>query len=237
MSLETEIKKVARSRVSKVDKIRVDSFGHSDIWPLYRTDAWEYFSELPEVRNIIKKYFADHQGEEINHLDISGNASLYKEATPIFAYYSFERKKKEDKDPNIIEGDIMEDQDFEKLINKIIKENNFLDIVTFEPVGGLGEYSPKELSSEENIYTAETDVVDVAQSEIEFRLLKKLIRRLQSVLLVMKTGGLLYLGSSYLLTDYFKYEKSFFVNLFSKLGFKIRFGLEKNSEVFLLEKI
>ncbi len=235
MGLLEKIKAVATANNEPMDKLRVKHYGHPDKWPKDRNNAFEYFRDKPEILKIILDYFKTHNNESLNHFDIAGRASFNSSEKRIIdnIYYFIKSNlgRENENGEHYIEGDIMSNEDFESGLEEIKSKNILFDIVTFQPVGGLDEYSPDLLSE----YLIES------QESIKFELMKIFLKRIIELKKVIKTGGLLYLGESHLLSEFYKDYSDYLEDYFKRLGFEV-LAIHKNyshvrESAFLLKKV
>lgn len=157
-----------------------------DYYRLDRSDAAGYFAIHPKWEKIIWSYFKDlhNKGEEVVHVDICGRATA--ENLGASRSYCFPFKKNQFREifagPRdvFIEGDIFRTRDFKKLINRLKLDNATPNLVTFEPVAGLGIYYPyDEMDEKLPKYCA------VTYGQLE--------KRFRTIFGLLKPGGYIYL--------------------------------------------
>jgi hypothetical protein len=221
------IKKTAKEKGSLSLNNNLKYRGHPDSWGIDGQNALKYFRD-PQLLDIVVSYLKEtKKNGKVYHLDLAGRASFPPELVDKSYLFARSRLNFEDApDRKYIEGDFFEKKDVRQIGNICEEDNVKFDIITCEPVGGLEEYKPSGL----------VDQSGLSENEIKRKLTEIFYDRISFILRYLKTGGLFYLGESFLLADFPVRSVSQLSSIFDRLGLEIMYVSDPYGYRCLLRK-
>lgn len=161
-------------------------------YPMFRRNAWEYFDD--GISGVIQEYLGSltPEKENIVYLDVCGRAVFPSEEgyQAVTQQYSFSRdwpRSELSVEVGQFVGNIFNDGDFSVLIRIFKDEDIKINLVTFNPAGGLARFRGSDMRK----------YAGLDEKYVYNFFIRLLLKRLKELRSVMKNGGLLFLGESF----------------------------------------